>query len=133
MTTHRSLEQALQEKDATTELYLSDLKKIPPEIGQLTNLEVLGLSKCKVDKLPAEMRNLTKLRELRVGGSTVREVPPLLLGLASVEVLCLCECPLAELPSLAGLPNLRCLEMNSTKIIDVSALSSAPGLRTLRY
>src|SRR5688572_14901472 len=48
------------------ELQLSDLDltELPPEIGNLTNLEVLVLANNSLRSLPVEISNLTKLRQL---------------------------------------------------------------------
>ena len=59
------------------ELYLHDnkLKKIPKELGKLTNLEYLFLNGNHLEEIPKELGNLTNLKELYLNGNNLETIP----------------------------------------------------------
>ena len=62
---------------------------IPPELGNLTSLEVLNLDRNIISgEIPPELSNLTNLRSLDLGGNSLTgEIPPELGDLAGLESL----------------------------------------------
>ncbi|GIY76643.1 ras suppressor protein 1, partial [Caerostris extrusa] len=49
---------------------------LPPEIGQLKNLQILGLRENDLLSLPKEIGELTRLRELHIQGNRLQFLPP---------------------------------------------------------
>lgn len=60
-------------------------KKIPEEIGQLANLEILDLGRNRIDYFPPQIKNLTKLRILRFEYSNIKEIPSFISSLRYLE------------------------------------------------
>ena len=69
--------QAAKESGAT-ELDLSGMRlaELPPEIGQLANLQELYLSENVLTSLPPELWQLTNLRVLDLSGNALTSLPP---------------------------------------------------------
>ena len=81
---------------------------IPPELGNLSNLEVLVLAYNQLSgSIPPELGNLSKLEVLILGGNSLSgPIPPELGNLSKLEVLILGIKPLwdAALPGFSNLP-----------------------------
>ncbi|MCK4934342.1 MAG: leucine-rich repeat domain-containing protein [Simkaniaceae bacterium] len=56
-----------------------ELRYVPPEIGQLTDLFMLSLSRCPIDILPKEIGNLKRLFKLDLNQTKLVEIPPITL------------------------------------------------------
>ena len=86
---------------------------IPPELGNLSNLYVLDLLGNELSgEIPTELAGLSKLRDLNLGGNELSgEIPPELADLSNLEVLFLWGNELSgEIPpELADLSNLEVL------------------------
>ena len=70
------------------ELDLSEshhLKSLPPEIGELTNLQALNVSENRLTSLPAEIGALTQLTVLTLNDNEITHLPPEIGLLTSLE------------------------------------------------
>jgi len=72
-----------------TELFLSgiELAELPPEIGQLTNLQQLWLFDNDLSSLPAEIGLLTNLRELWLYNNPLKSPPPEIVARGTAAIL----------------------------------------------
>src|SRR5689334_20848835 len=72
-----------------TALYLSSLSltSVPPEIGQLINLQELDLGGNQLTSLPPEMGQLKNLQTLNLSWDTLSDVPPVIGELTSLQYL----------------------------------------------
>ena len=136
-------------------VYQLDLKKkrltkVPAEIRQFKNLQVLNLSKNKLEQLPEWFSELN-LVELYLTKNNFKKFPTSVCGMRSLLVLKLDRNPLVALPeeigqmqglvsldlwhtqiedipaSMAKLPNLKYMDLRSTKIYK----SELPDLQKL--
>ncbi len=75
-------------KTDETELNLSGkgLTALPPEIGQLTSLELLNLSDNNLTGLPPEIGQLTSLKWLYLGNNNLTGLPPEIIQLTSLLI-----------------------------------------------
>ena len=92
------------------------LTELPPEIGRLTSLPMLCIHQNKLTALPPEIGRLTALRELVVWGNQLTGLPPEIGGLKNLRHLCLSDNEIVFLPPETGdLTRLRklCLSDNS--------------------
>ncbi len=66
-----------QNLSSVTELELSskDIKILPPEIFEMTNLQILDLSYNELSELPKEIKHLQNLRILKLNGNDIYELP----------------------------------------------------------
>ena len=71
---------------------------LPPEIGNLTNLETLRLNVNAISNLPAEMSKLTKLKELVLDDNLSLQNIEAICQLPNLEHLSLFGCGLRKLP-----------------------------------
>ncbi|MYI05862.1 MAG: hypothetical protein F4059_00700 [Gemmatimonadetes bacterium] len=69
--------------------YGQPIYSLPPELGNLINLEVLKLNNNGFRQLPSELGNLHNLRVLELSGNEVSELPSTLGNLTNLEVLTL--------------------------------------------
>jgi hypothetical protein len=85
------------------------LKSIPPEINQLSNLEVLDLSRGQLNNISPELSQLSHLKILDLSHNQLKQVPPELGTLSSLEHLKLNNNQLSGAipPELGNLSNLR--------------------------
>jgi internalin A len=136
-----------------TELDLSgqNLTELPPEIGQLTQLETLILGKPEenfevvgnrvlqkvntnaLTSLPVEISNLHQLQTLDLSGNPLKELPEWLPTLPKLTKLAAIRLDLAVIPdSLAQLPNLQQLYLRSNQISTIpDSLAQLPNLQQL--
>ena len=93
--------------------------EIPPELGNLVNLETLTINANLTGEIPAELGNLVKLRSLALGNNRLTgEIPPELGNLVNLETLNLWGNGLTgEIPAeLGNLANLRSLELRQNQL-----------------
>jgi len=113
--------------DEATMIDWSDkgLPPLPPEIGQLTNLESLALRWNNLVRLPPEIGHLTKLKWLDLGDNELTELPSEIGRLCNLEVLFVYRNPLTKLPpEIGNLHSLKRLILYRTRL---TALPSAIG------
>ena len=108
----------------------SDLADITP-LSTLINIEWLDLSSSQVSDL-SPLKNLTKLKSADLGGNRISNIEPLkhLTNLTELELTGTRQ--LSDISPLAGLINLRVLQLASCKISDVSSLAGLTKLERLR-
>jgi hypothetical protein len=81
---------------------ISTLCTLPKEIGNLTNLYVLQISRCPLTVLPKEIGNLTNLYVLQISESRLTELPKEIFDLVNLRYLRLSDNQLTELPKEIG-------------------------------
>ena len=92
--------------------------QIPPELGSLVSLRQLDLGSNDglTGEIPPELGSLASLRQLDLGSNDglTGQIPPELDNLANLEVLSLSSSGLTgQIPELGGLANLRQLDLSS--------------------
>ena len=118
-------------RDRVTELDLSGQKiaALPPEIGQLANLEYLDLQNNQIAALPPEIGQLAKLQVLLLDSNQIVELPPEIGQLAALQELLIDNNQIMTLPSEIGqLANLQGLQLNNNHVavlpLEISQLAS---------
>ncbi len=105
-------------------LYLSfpQLTTLPPEIGQLTQLQRLDLSSTQLTALPPEIGRLTQLQSLDLSSPQLTALPPEIGLLTQLQSLDLRNTQLAELPPEIGqLTQLQSLDLRNTRLAALPA------------
>ena len=89
---------ARAKNEGATDLNLSNrgIKRLPSEIGQLTNLIVLFLHNNQLSSLPPELGQLTNLHFLSLNNNELSSLPPELGQLTNLEALSVHGNPLPE-------------------------------------
>ncbi|MCK4934900.1 MAG: hypothetical protein KAR79_04870, partial [Simkaniaceae bacterium] len=92
--------QQIPNVQAITALNLSNsnLRYLPPEIGQLTNLERLLFYLNQLTELPLEIGHLTNLQMLGLGENHLTELPPEIGRLTNLQWLYLNQIQLTAVP-----------------------------------
>lgn len=86
------------EREATLDLRNMGLTELPPEIGQLAQLEVLNLLDNQLSSLPASIGQLTQLKTLKLSGNPISSLPPEIGQLSQLSHLYLRGSQLSSLP-----------------------------------
>ena len=95
-------------------IYNSSLKELPPEIGNLTELEELSLFGSRVESLPREIGNLTELTYLDTEDTRIGSVPAEIGNLTKLETLNLSFSGLRSLPpEIGNLKKLQRLDLHA--------------------
>lgn len=97
-------------------LNLSDnqLKELPPEIENLTELECLVLRNNQLTELPVEIGNLSKLQSLSATHNLLRSLPKEIRNLQELKLLILFHNALQSIPEeICCLKNLESLHLNN--------------------
>lgn len=102
----------------------SKLKKLPSEIGNLKNLEVLNLGRNGIQEVPMQIQFLSNLRILKIDYNNIIEIPSFFSKLKKLEELDLTGNQNIKLPdALSELKNLKIyMKNNSLKIVDQKKL-----------
>ena len=101
-------------------LEANQLEEIPIEIGNLDLLISLELSRNKIKKIPAELGNLVPLEYLYLGGNKIAEIPPELGNLVNLRELYLEENQIKEIPlELGNLCNCDELHLQNNPITEI--------------
>ncbi len=106
------------------ELHPNDknLDILPPEIGSLPNLGVLGLSGNRLITLPLQIGQLKKLQDISIENNQLVSIPTTIGELSSLQFLYLNGNQLTTLPSEIGkLINLQYLEVDRNQLTDIPA------------
>jgi len=104
----------------TLRLEGNQLVELPPEIGELTSLRVLSLDSNQLTGLPPEIGNLSCTRRLWLDGNRLIELPPEIGQLTNLQVLSLDGNQLDKLPSEIGqLTNLQVLSLNGNRLTEL--------------
>ena len=94
------------------------LTALPPELGQLQNLTHLNLSNNGLTVLPPELGQLQNLTYLNLSRNPVTELPPEVGQLAHLQIVHLSQSKLSVLPpELGQLQNLKLLNLSANKLI----------------
>lgn len=116
---YESMEEALAEPEKVYKLSLvgNKMKKLPPEIGQLVNLQVLNLSENKLKTLPEEIKSLRYLEVLSLYRNKLKYLPIEFRELSSLSALYLGRNKLTAIPVwVGGIGKLRRLDISMNPI-----------------
>ncbi|MFZ4730111.1 MAG: leucine-rich repeat protein, partial [Pseudanabaena sp.] len=105
---------AQAEREGWTELDLSGkgLKRIPPEIAQLSNLTTLSLSSNQIKAIPDAIANLTNLTSLSLDSNKITLIPAVIAQLSNLTELNLSKNRIKTIPdAIAQLSNLTSLSL----------------------
>lgn len=80
----------------------NSLKKLPPAIGELKKLRILDLDENKIEVLPYEIGELSSLSKLTVNNNKLTTIPKSIGKLTNLESLHLSENKLLSLPEEIG-------------------------------
>jgi internalin A len=93
------------------------LVKLPPSVGDLTQLLTLHVPYNRLRELPAVLSNLKQLRDLRIDHNEFVDLPPFIGDLKQLRALSLNDNCLSELPeAICRLQHLRTLEARSNNL-----------------
>lgn len=99
------------------DLMSKGLTKLPPEIGELTNLESLFIHYNQLESLPPEIGKLRNLKKLLCYGNCLKTLPKEIGDLESLEVLELQKNQLRSLPAEIGkLASLTLLHLSQNRL-----------------
>lgn len=105
------------EVSTLVDLRISDLKVLPPEIGNLVNLRELDIQSNQLTTLPKQIGKLANLTHLRCYSNKITELPDEIEGLISLEQWIMWSNQLQTLPSTIGrLTKLRKLELKRNRL-----------------
>jgi internalin A len=116
------IEQAAQNKETSLNLSRRKLTKLPPEIGQLTNLTWLNLSENQLTTVPATIGQLRNLTKLSLSKNQLTTVPAEIGQLTNLTKLSLSKNQLTTVPAEIGqLTNLTELWLYENQLTTVPA------------
>jgi Leucine-rich repeat (LRR) protein len=96
------------------------------------DLEMLNLSKCRLQQLPPHFGSLKNLKLLNVSDNKLRRLPASIEGLEALETLNIVNNLFVEFPAgIAKLPRLQNLEVNLDSGIDYRAIGECKHLKNL--
>ncbi|XP_056162045.1 disease resistance protein RPV1-like isoform X1 [Syzygium oleosum] len=112
-----------------------NLKTIHPSIGDIKTLISLDVSNCRrLQKLPAGIGRMVKLRDLRINGTHIQKISISRGCLMKLETLCARSCErLSQLPkSMGSLVSLTLLDLSCSEIEELpESIGSMKKLETL--
>jgi internalin A len=118
-----------------TELDLADkgLTELPPEIGNLSNLETLWLDNNYLSSLPPEISKLGSLRELSLSNNQFTDFPIEVISIPNLQILGLGNNHLSSLPpEIGNLSNLLTLMLSDNQLSSLPPeIGNLSNLRTL--
>lgn len=116
--TYYSLEEALADSDHVYKLSLSNqkIKKLPPEIGKLKNLQWLTVSENRLKTLPPEIGQLRNLEFLSVFDNRLKYIPLEISNLGNLKAFYLGKNMLTEMPVwIGGLKKLVRMDLSANR------------------
>ena len=97
--------------------YSNEITSLPPEIGNLTNLQIFMFTQNELTTLPSEIGNLINLTDFMCGHNKLTTLPPEIGNLINLSGILICCNQLTTLPSEIGnLTNLTKLWCNGNKL-----------------
>jgi hypothetical protein len=103
-------------------LLSNQLTELPREIGNLTNLQFLSLVGNQLTNLPLEIGNLITLQHLSLSYNQLTELPPEIGNLTNLQTLFLDYNQLQIFPpEIGNLTNLRYLDLSNNQLISLPA------------
>lgn len=121
----RIMNNALRRKQKSIDLSLFGLIEVPSEIGMLSELHTLVLSRNRITRLPREIGNLKKLERIYLSNNMLSILPDELWRLPFLKLVELNNNQLTELPSAIG--HLRSLEDLSATGNNLSSIPDEIG------
>ena len=120
---------------AHPEIYITNITRLPDEVGKLINLESIHMQFNSIKELPKEIGGLTKLKELKLGGNKLRSLPKEIGNLHELEVLTLWSNDIARLPAEIGnLQKLKGLDISGNKLSELpKEIIKLTNLKTFYY
>ena len=116
----RIIKKAIEEDPEKLELPAIELRKLPPEICQLTKLSILDLSQNHLTSLPPEIGQLTNLKILYLNNNQLTSLPPEIGQLSNLRFLNLTSNRFRSLPhEICQLLNLEILQLQINKLTDL--------------
>ncbi|MDG2528285.1 leucine-rich repeat-containing protein kinase family protein [Caulobacter endophyticus] len=111
----------------------ADLAELPAEVfGLADTLEVLDISRTRIDRLPHDLSRLKRLRAVFASGAPFRRLPEALGDCPALSQVGFRGCGLVEVPAEALPPALRWLTLTDNRIALLpDALGERPDLRKL--
>jgi hypothetical protein len=106
--------------------------EIPPEIGQLVELQNLSVWACNMSSLPEEVAFLSQLRALNLSSNPLNKFPMGITKIVSLTNLTLTNCGLKTIPAqMADLANLEELVLSKNELTEFPfAITELFGLTT---
>jgi Leucine-rich repeat (LRR) protein len=120
----------LEKRVESLNLAKQNMKFLPPEIGDLTNLKNLNLNNNQLNSLPVEINSLSLLKSLSLNNNEITDVSNE-LKLPNLQELELRYNNLEQVPDLNSFPNLKAIYLHHNKIKNippVSTIDSHPSL-----
>jgi len=114
------IQRAKDERARKLDLSKKNLTEIPPEIADLTSLQLLDLSNNQISEIPEALAHLTSLQRLFLYNNQIREIPEALTQLTSLQYLYLSNNQISEIPeALAQLTSLQLLDLSHNQIREI--------------
>ena len=111
------IEKAVKDEETSLDLSSSELTSLPAEIGQLTALRQLDLQENQLTSLPAEIGQLTALRQLDLQENQLTSLPAEIGQLTALTRLSLTNNQLTSLPAEIGqLTALESLDLDGNEL-----------------
>jgi len=96
------IREALEACATTLDLSQKQLATLPPELAQLSNLQILDLSGNQLSTVPPELAQLTNLQQLDLSDNQLSQIPPEIAQLTRLVRLSVTKNGLRQLPGEIG-------------------------------